>query len=167
MSSVVGTISSTVSSVFNAVKGTVESVWGSIKTAIETPIRAARDTVRSVIDSIRGAFNFSWSLPKLKLPHLSIKGEFSLTPPSVPTFGIDWYAHGGVFNGPSVIGVGEAGSEYALPLNRQSLQPLAEGISELMPQGGGDLVAEVRALSSWRAWSARGRRSPSSATRGR
>lgn len=158
VSSVVGTISSTISSVFNAVKGTVESVWGSIRTAIETPIRAARDTVRSVIDSIKGAFNFSWSLPKLKLPHLSIKGEFSLTPPSVPTFGIDWYAHGGVFNGPSVIGVGEAGSEYALPLNRQSLQPLAEGIFELMPQGGGDLLAEVRALRQQlsrmeRAWS--------------
>jgi|GEM_PF-698842 len=119
ISSIVNGIRDTISSVFNAAKDTVSSVWNSIKSAIETPIQNARDTVRNVIDSIKGFFNFSWSLPHLKLPHLSISGSFSIYPPSVPHFGIDWYAKGGVFNGPSVIGVGEAGPEGVVPFNER------------------------------------------------
>lgn len=137
ISSIVNGIRDTISSVFNAAKDTVSSVWNSIKSAIETPIQNARDTVRNVIDSIKGFFNFSWSLPHLKLPHLSISGSFSINPPSVPHFGIDWYAKGGVFNGPSVIGVGEAGPEGVVPFNERGARPLAEGIAKLLDGKGG------------------------------
>ena len=137
ISSIVNGIRDTISSVFNAAKDTVSSVWNSIKSAIETPIQNARDTVRKVIDSIKGFFNFSWSLPHLKLPHLSISGSFSIAPPSVPHFGIDWYAKGGVFNGPSVIGVGEAGPEGVVPFNERGARPLAEGIAKLLDGKGG------------------------------
>lgn len=136
ISSIVNGIRDTISSVFNAAKDTVSSVWNSIKSAIETPIQNARDTVRNVIDSIKGFFNFSWSLPHLKLPHLSISGSFSIYPPSVPHFGIDWYAKGGVFNGPSVIGVGEAGPEGVVPFNERGARPLAEGIAKLLDGKG-------------------------------
>lgn len=57
-------------------------------------------------------------IPKIKLPHFKIKGEFSLKPPSVPYLGVDWYAKGGIFTGPSIIGVGEAGTEAVLPIDR-------------------------------------------------
>ena len=137
ISSIVNGIRDTISSVFNAAKDTVSSVWNSIKSAIETPIQNARDTVRNVIDSIKGFFNFSWSLPHLKLPHLSISGSFSIYPPSVPHFGVDWYAKGGVFNGPSVIGVGEAGPEGVVPFNERGARPLAEGIAKLLDGNGG------------------------------
>jgi TP901 family phage tail tape measure protein len=137
ISSIVNGIRDTITSVFNAAKDTVSSVWNSIKSAIETPIQNARDTVRKVIDSIKGFFNFSWSLPHLKLPHLSISGSFSIDPPSVPHFGIDWYAKGGVFNGPSVIGVGEAGPEGVVPFNERGARPLAEGIAKLLDGKGG------------------------------
>ena len=32
--------------------------------------------------------------------------------------GVNWYAEGGIFNSPSIIGVGEAGAEAVLPINK-------------------------------------------------
>lgn len=143
ISGIINGISSTISSVFNGVKSTVSSVWNSIKSAIETPIQQARDTVANVIDRIKSCFNFSWSLPHLKLPHLSITGSFSINPPSVPHFGISWYAQGGVFNGPTVIGVGEAGTEGVVPFDKRGAQPLAEGIAEELGDGAGSVTVAV------------------------
>ena len=143
ISGIINGISSTISSVFNGVKSTVSSVWNSIKSAIETPIQQARDTVANVIDRIKSCFNFSWSLPHLKLPHLSISGSFSLNPPSVPSFGISWYAQGGVFNGPTVIGVGEAGTEGVVPFDKRGAQPLAEGIADELGDGAGSVTVVV------------------------
>lgn len=143
VSGVVSGISSTVSSVFSGISSTVSGVWNGIRDTISGAINGARDIVSGAVSAIKGIMNFSWSLPPLKLPHFSIDGSFSLDPPSVPHISVDWYAKGGLFNGPSIIGVGEGTDpEYALPLNRKTLQPIAEGISDRMggAAGGGDVV---------------------------
>lgn len=125
VSSVFNAVSSTLSTVFNSIKSTATSVWNNIKSAITSPIDAAKNTVKRAVDSIVGFFaGMKISFPKIKLPHFSIRGSFSLMPPSVPTLGIDWYKDGGIMTRPTLFGVngsslmagGEAGHEAILPL---------------------------------------------------
>lgn len=138
ISNTINSIKTTISNVFNSIrtaietplnnaKATVSNIFSSIKDGISQKINAAKDVVKSAIDRIKGFFNFSWSLPKLKLPHISIKGSFSLTPPSVPSFGINWYAKGGILTEPTIFGFnpetgkaqvgGEAGDEAVAPID--------------------------------------------------
>ncbi len=114
----------------------------------------AKSIVKSGIDKLRSFFNFDWSLPKIKLPHFNISGSFSLNPPRIPSFSVDWYARGGVFNSPSIIGVGEAGQEAVMPLERNTgwISILAQKLAERMPANNvptgyslpaGDIVIQI------------------------
>lgn len=125
-SSVWNSIRSTASSIWNSIRSTASSVWNGIKTAITNPIQTASSTVQGIINRIKGFFPISIGriMSNIKLPHFSIEGEFSLNPPKVPHFGIDWYAKGIIFNAPTLIptmngvkGVGEAGPEAVSPIS--------------------------------------------------
>ncbi len=115
----------------------VTDKFDKIKNSVTDKIDGAKDAVGNAIDKIKGFFDFEWSLPKLKLPHFKIKGELSLSPPSVPSLGVDWYKTGAVFNKPSIIGVGEAGSEAVIPLNQLS-SILAKTIKNIGVSGDSD-----------------------------
>lgn len=126
----------TVSGIFTEIKDTIKNrledafshvsrIFSDIFNKIDDKITSAKNKVHEMIDAILEKFKFNWELPKLKLPHFKIEGEFSLNPPSVPSFGIDWFASGGIMTKPTVFGAngnnllagGEAGPEAILPLN--------------------------------------------------
>lgn len=107
---------------WDKIKETAGRVWGAIKNAITKPIAAAAEFIKKVIDKIKSFFQFKVSLPKIKLPHFAIRPKGwklgDLLEGVIPSLGIDWYAKGGIFNSPSVIGVGEAGPEAVLPIEK-------------------------------------------------
>lgn len=126
VSNVVDSIKDTFSNGFENAKDTVTNIFENIRDKISNILDSAKDTVRNAIDTIKSFFNFEWSLPHIKLPHFSISGSFSLNPPSIPTFSVDWYAKamkdGMILNSPTIFGMqgnhllagGEAGSETVI-----------------------------------------------------
>lgn len=141
-------------------KDKISETFDKIKNAIKEKIESAKDFVKSAIDKIKGFFKFEWSLPKLKLPHFKIKGEFSLNPLSVPSIGVDWYKKAMdepmIMNSPTAFGInkngqimagGESGSEVvsgtdtlmnmiseAVSAKNARLEEILQSILSYMPQ---------------------------------
>lgn len=123
---------------FETAKSNVLATFDSIKSGITEKIDAAREKVHEAIETIKSFFDFKWELPPLKLPHISISGKFSLNPPSVPHFGIEWYKKGGIMTDPTMFGFnpmsgkamvgGEAGAEAIAPIDTLK-QYVAEAVS--------------------------------------
>ena len=118
-------IKETISTKIGEAKESALAIFESIKEGIRERIEGAKEAVGQAIEKIKGFFHFEWSLPKLKMPHPTVTGSFSLNPPSVPSFGIEWYKKAVdnpmVLNEPTLFGYnpsngkflggGEAGTE--------------------------------------------------------
>lgn len=141
ISDLISSIKGAISDKFNKIKSTVSSIWEGIKSAIVSPVESALSKVKELINKLKGAFKFKWKLPHLKLPHLSISGKFSLKPPKVPKFSIAWYKEGGIFDKPTIAGIGEAGSEAVLPTHK-----LDKFLSDAVNRVGGEQNSEMLAI---------------------
>lgn len=186
ISSILNSIESTFTSVWNSIKSTVANVINGVKSTISSGLNAAKSTVSGVLNSIKAVFSnvwngcksvvsnainhiksimhFSWSLPHLKLPHISISGSFSLKPPSAPHFGIEWYKKamddGMILNQPTIFGYnaksnrflagGEAGSETVV--GTQNLMNMIQDAVNNAGSGNGDSEATralLEAIFNW------------------
>ena len=158
VSTAVDAAKNAISNGFNAAKSTVSNIFGNIKSSISNAMSNAKTAVANAISTIKSKLNFSWSLPHLKLPHVTITGEFSLDPPSVPHFSISWYKKamedGMILNAPTIFGMkgnqllagGEAGSETVvgtqslMEMIRNAVASMAGGTT--INYGGGNIRHE-------------------------
>ena len=146
ISNVISGIKSVVSTGFNAVRSTVSSIGASIKSTVSSVFNAVKNTISNVMNGAKSIVSGALSrisgffsscrlqLPHIALPHFSISGSLSINPPSVPHLSVSWYEKGGVFDKPSVIGVGENGQEAVMPLEKNTgwISVLASKVGNLI-----------------------------------
>lgn len=132
----------------DAAKQTLEG----IKNGFTNTFNAVRSFMTGIVNWLKGLFKFEWSLPKIKLPHFSISGSFSLNPPSIPSFSVSWYRKamegGMILNSPTIFGAaggkllggGEAGPEAVVGVSslRSMIREAVAGAGN-----GGDIIIPV------------------------
>lgn len=159
-------ITSTITSMTNGIKQTVSNVWNSVVnftvsawtgiaskvasiasnlwTSVTNVFNQIKATVANGVATLKGAFNFSWSLPHIKLPHFSVSGKLSLDPPSIPKFSVSWYekaaTQGALFSSPSIIGVGDAAQAEMLIGESTLYDNIAKAVAAA---NGGDITIPV------------------------
>ncbi|MBP3802529.1 MAG: phage tail tape measure protein [Oribacterium sp.] len=155
ITTVINSIKSAVSTGLNAVKSTVTNILNGIKNTFTSVFNGVWSFVQGIVNKLKGIFNFSWSLPHIKLPHFSISGSFSLNPPSIPHFSVQWYKkamnNGMILNSPTIfgrsgnnlLGGGEAGPEAVVGVS--SLMDMIQSAvsNSQMAADSGDITIPV------------------------
>ena len=129
LSVVIRSLSKGVASAFTAIVAKGQSMYtklkatfNKVKSALTGPFEAAKNRIKAIVDAIKGFF----SNVKIPTPHVPVP-YFKITPKGwkiddlvkgrIPHLSVDWYAKGGIFNAPTLAGIGEAGPEAVIPLN--------------------------------------------------
>ena len=130
----------------------IKTAMGKVKSAIMTPIENAKDKIKDAIDKIKSFFNVTLKFKGIKLPHIKMSWDRSgviaeaaklLGVPGVPKFSVNWYKTGGIFDSPSIIGVGEAGTEAVVPIDK-----LQAYVSNAVAAENGDLLYVMKGIES-------------------
>ena len=110
-----GSIKGFFSEKLGSTASTVSSKMQEIKNSFTSKIQEAHDTISGIIEKIKKLFDISLKLD-IKLPHISVSGgeaPYGIGGKGkLPSFSVEWYDKGGIFDHPSIIGVGEKRPEF-------------------------------------------------------
>src|SRR3712207_1854904 len=117
-----------ISAASNAIGNFGSKVASTFKNTMNNAVTSANNAFNKVANIFRKEIRMN-----IKLPKINVSGAFSGNPLQVPTFSLSWYKTGGIFTGPSVIGVGESGDEAVLPLsNKRRMKPFANAVASMI-----------------------------------
>ena len=151
-SSILGGMSTKVSSLFSSMSSSASSSASSMNSSVTSSFKAMKDNAVSQMDSLNSqaaskaskiASHFNGlrptvyvgvSYPALAAIYSKVSKSSLLDGGKVST--LYWAAQGAVFDMPTIIGIGEAGKEAALPLNDKTYREMAHGIVSEMGGGG-------------------------------
>lgn len=123
----IGNFKETVKTKFEAIKTSISTIWDNVK-----------EKVLGVWDEIKTGLEQKWENLKswwsglslggfhIKLPHLSWSNDGFM---GLPKLNVDWYAKGGMFTNPSIIGVGEYANASSNPEVVAPLSTLSDYMS--------------------------------------
>lgn len=124
---------------YNGLNTLTGGKFGQIVGKVRDKMGSMRDAIAGFGGRIKDAFRSLFSNIHIPLPHFSLKkSQKTLMGKTIeyPSgFSVDWYKTGGIFNRPSVIGVGEAGKEAVVPLSGSQMRPFAQAIAAEMHTG--------------------------------
>ena len=104
-----------------AVKG-IAIVFAGVVSKVAGLVNSLKSKFSAVAKAFKNMFSGGIKAPHVPLPHFAISPKGwkigDLVKGKIPSLSVDWYANGGIFNSPSLIGVGEAGSEAVVPLDK-------------------------------------------------
>lgn len=157
VTNVLGAIKAIFSGDLEGAKQCVINIFNAIKDHIEKKINEAKDKVDAAIQKVKDIMNFSWSLPKPKIPKFNVSGGKApwgfMGKGSLPKISITWMARGGVFDAATLFGfgngqlggLGEDGAEAVVPLEKNLgwLDKLASMLDERMSGGSPTLILQV------------------------
>lgn len=130
-----------ISSAFGSLSGLVSSKFASLKSTMTSAFDSAYEKVKSVVDKLKTIFNFSWSLPQIKLPHFSIGAGPTVLGVQLPTISVSWYKKAYdnpyMFNSPTVVGAmgfGDGNGGEMVYGHESLMNDIREAVSQTMPR---------------------------------
>ena len=134
-------------SVIGTVAGFLKDTLGGALSFIGGVLTNLGSLIGGVIDAFKSLFSFKFELPHIPLPH------FAVNPPGwqlgdllkgqLPSLGIEWYAKGGIVDGATLIGAGEAGPEAIVPLTAPNIAPFADAVAARLGAGAGIYIQNM------------------------
>ena len=104
-----------------AIKG-IAIVFAGVVQKVAGLVSSLKAKFSAIAKAFKGMFSGGIRVPHVPLPHFAIRPAGwkigDLVKGKIPSLSVNWYANGGIFNSPSLIGVGEAGSEAVVPLDK-------------------------------------------------
>lgn len=108
--------------VVGAVIKSLATIVSTVVTTVGSKIASLKSKFESVANAFKKMFGGGVKAPHVPLPHFSISPAGwkigDLLKGKIPSLSVKWYAQGGIFNGPTLAGIGEAGPEAVVPLDK-------------------------------------------------
>lgn len=111
---------------FNAMDKTTGGKLSDMKDKVSRGLNAVKDFFANLkLPEIK--------IPHIKLPHIGVTGEFSLKPPRIPSFNVDWYSGGAIFNKKTILpnGIGVGDENKGQSNNPEAIMPI-DGLRDMI-----------------------------------